>query len=209
MEFRSRVNSTSDRSSSIDFCFHSRNSANSSVFGHSNSRVFFNSRAFNMRERRGYTIHTFLNRTTRVMFRVFSNILLTSYSRHSMFSSPSININRISSITGTSSITIYNSLYSISSRRPLILSLNIQSISQRRQSRLSPTRSTINRNMLIHTPTHIVLSSNISPVPYLRNIINIQVFKRLSRQNKIRNIISSFIIHTRIYRFSFQIGLFF
>lgn len=143
------------------------------------------------------------------MFRVFSNILLTSYSRHSMFSSPSININRISSITGTSSITIYNSLYSISSRRPLILSLNIQSISQRRQSRLSPTRSTINRNMLIHTPTHIVLSSNISPVPYLRNIINIQVFKRLSRQNKIRNIISSFIIHTRIYRFSFQIGLFF
>jgi len=102
-------NSATYWSSSINFFFHMISTNSSSKLRnfpffesfHSNTILWWT-----IFWKRRLALHTLLNIRTRLSFRIFCSILLTSFFRNSKFSSKLINTHCISSVAWTSSTTI-------------------------------------------------------------------------------------------------------
>lgn len=87
-----------------------------------------------------------------------------------------VDATRISSVAASSGLAVDDHLRRKSHIRPGSVSDDVDSVSNRAGSALSPAGSTVGRNVLILVPGNIVDSINVSPVPILRKVLKVEVF---------------------------------
>lgn len=135
------------------------------------------------------TFLTFLNWWAISRSWISSHVVLARLLRNSSLVSKIIDLWWVTSFTWSSSLTVQDNLWRQSNLREGQILLNVDSISKCRQCSLSPTWSTILRNVLVDWPWHIISAINISPVPRFRKILNIQIFVRKRRGNQWLNVL--------------------
>lgn len=184
IEFLGSLNTTRNRSSAVYFQFHSISSRKSSILTHVPLVNLFSNGVAVIGSIDGWwsgwnTVHTILDVWAWEVGWVSGCVLLTSSFRDSVFIGKLIDINWFSSITWSSSITVYDNLRSESQLWPLVVSLDINSISKSWGGSLSPARSTIYWNVLVDTPTQIVDTVKVTPIPFFGESVYINVIFRL------------------------------
>lgn len=192
MEFCRRMNATGNRSTSVNFSFHTCGTTYRAILSGEPTWETLNRPAGFIGFPRGRwwcTIHTLLNIAAGKILRISGDIILTSDFRDSFFVGEFVDSYGASAVTRTSGLAINYHLSGKCQLWPRVVSHNIYSISKRGDRSLCPTGSTVNRNMLVDTPTHVIYPGNISPIPACRDIAYVQIFVRLRGCNMLLDVI--------------------
>lgn len=151
-KFLSDRNNTTNWTSHIDFSLHSCNTSNISIVMNFPISELCDSPTCCFIIWWPTTFFTDLNITTFCRFWISSKIILTRIFRNTMMMSEFINFHWPTAMTRSTRTTIENNLWRNSNSWESILVHDIDSISYRGCWSMSPTRSTVLRNMLISGP---------------------------------------------------------
>lgn len=147
-QFLSSINPASNRSSHIDFLFHTISSWYLSILRHIPPRMFMLSPTMVIFVK-ACTVGTYLNFRAISTRRVFSNIVLASFFYKTFIIPKLVNSKRVPSMTSASSCTVKDGLYWECHLREFIPAHDINSVSQSWGCCMCPTGTTVLRDMLI------------------------------------------------------------
>jgi hypothetical protein len=177
-ELISSINTTSNRAISINSLLHSVNTLNMSVVRDLPVLVLSDSGTVSASISSLEAVFTNLNIRASETCRVFSNIVLARIFRNTVRLSKSVDTSSITTLAGTTSTAVNDSLDGKSDFREGGVSGDIDSISQSRSTTLSPARSAVNRDVLVLSPGDVVLSTDVSPIPGSRKIVGANMSPR-------------------------------
>jgi hypothetical protein len=177
-ELISSINTTSNGAISINSLLHSVNSLNMTVVRDLPVLVLSDSGTVSTSVSSLEAVFADLNIRASETCRVLSNIVLAGIFRNTVRLSKSVDTSSITTLAGTTSTAVNNSLDRKSDFRESGVSGDVDSISQSRSTSLSPARSAVNGNVLVLSPGDVVLSVDVSPIPGGRKIVGANMSPR-------------------------------
>ena len=118
---------------------------------------------------------TFLHVRAAEVLRILGEIILASFFRNSVKIGVFVYIGRVSAVAVTAPSTVDENLGGEGDIRPRSVSGDVDPIGDGAGGALGPATSAVVRHVLIFVPGEVVDSADVSPVPVLGEVLDVQV----------------------------------
>ena len=181
-KFQGGIDSAGNGSSGIDFSLHFVSSGNSSVLSDFPDGIFVPGPTVSFVRlvlgRRPGAVLAFLDIRAAELVRVLGKISLAGFLRDTVLVSVDVDFSGVSSVAASSSLAVDDDLRGEGHGRPGVLSDDVDSVGDGAGRSMGPAGSAVGGDVLVSGPTEIVGSVDVSPVPLIGKVFNVEVFVR-------------------------------